>query len=236
MKPALSTPPASQNVDSLRTPRRVPKERPGPAGGKRDENRRRRTDALCQAALSLFLERGIAGVTIDDIVREAGMAKGSFYRYFDDKADLVDALIQPTTQAAQAAFAACERETSETASIDGLINAYQKLAFAFAEIIARDPATVRLYLQECRAPGGGIRQPVAELAEEVGRAAISLTRTAQARGLLRPCDPRISALTVVGAVERILHGVLASEDFGPQEAIAPALISLILDGIRVSDR
>ena len=33
----------------------------------------------------LFLERGIETVTIDEITREAGVAKGSFYRYFDDK-------------------------------------------------------------------------------------------------------------------------------------------------------
>lgn len=219
-------------AENSRSPRRVPKERPGPAGGKRDENRKRRTESLCQAALKLFLANGIAGVTIDDIVREAGMAKGSFYRYFDDKADLVDALIEPITSSVRYAFTECEKETTEAQSLDALTDAYTTLALRFASIVVDEPAAVRLYLQECRTPGGGIRQPVADLANEIGRAAIALTRTAQARGLIHPFDPRISALTVVGAVERILHSSLAGDDLGPQEAIAPALISLILDGIR----
>ena len=34
-------------------------------------------------------------VTIDEVAREAGMAKGNFYRYFRDKADLVEAVIEP---------------------------------------------------------------------------------------------------------------------------------------------
>src|SRR5262245_48909942 len=63
-------------------PRYLPTERPGPVGGKRDENRRRRTEEIAAAAQRLFLARGVLGVTIDDIVREAAVAKGSFYRYF----------------------------------------------------------------------------------------------------------------------------------------------------------
>ena len=51
--------------------KRAPKERPGPPGGKRDVNRKRRTHAIARAALGLFLERGVESVTIDDIAREA---------------------------------------------------------------------------------------------------------------------------------------------------------------------
>ena len=76
-------------------PRHVPTLRPGPKGGKRDINRRRRTKEICDAGLSLFLQRGIEGVTIDDIVKSASVAKGSFYRYFQDKSDLVAAIFGP---------------------------------------------------------------------------------------------------------------------------------------------
>src|SRR5687767_14548749 len=73
----------------------VPQKRPGPAGGKRDENRRRQTAALAAAGLRLFLRHGVEAVTVEQIVDEAGVAKGSFYRYFGDKADLVEALFAP---------------------------------------------------------------------------------------------------------------------------------------------
>ncbi|MFA9471265.1 MAG: helix-turn-helix domain-containing protein, partial [Deltaproteobacteria bacterium] len=83
-------------MDDERRPRRAgPVERPGAFGGKRDINRRKRVQDLIEAGLSLFLERGIEAVTIDEVAREAGMAKGNFYRYFRDKADLVEAVIEP---------------------------------------------------------------------------------------------------------------------------------------------
>jgi AcrR family transcriptional regulator len=57
--------------------------------------------AIEKAALRLFSTRGADVVTIDDIVREAAVAKGSFYNHFDDKAALIGQLmgaIRATTE------------------------------------------------------------------------------------------------------------------------------------------
>lgn len=56
-------------------------------------NRRGRTrDALLQAGLSLFAERPVDAVPIDDIVAAAGVAKGSFFNHFDDKQQFANAI------------------------------------------------------------------------------------------------------------------------------------------------
>ena len=66
-------------------PGRVPNERPGPAGGARAKNREAKTRAICEAAVGLFLEQGVRSATVDAITRAAGVSKGSFYQYFEDK-------------------------------------------------------------------------------------------------------------------------------------------------------
>jgi TetR/AcrR family transcriptional repressor of nem operon len=53
----------------------------------------RRNDLL-DAAQSLVVEKGVAAVTLDDVTRRAGVAKGTFYLYFRSKDDLVAALQQ----------------------------------------------------------------------------------------------------------------------------------------------
>jgi TetR/AcrR family transcriptional repressor of nem operon len=53
----------------------------------------RRNDLL-DAAQSLVVEKGVAAVTLDDVTRRAGVAKGTFYLYFRSKGDLVTALQQ----------------------------------------------------------------------------------------------------------------------------------------------
>jgi AcrR family transcriptional regulator len=48
--------------------------------------------ALLEAAEAVFVERGIAKATIDEITARAGVAKGTFYLYFSSKAEVVQAL------------------------------------------------------------------------------------------------------------------------------------------------
>ena len=48
---------------------------------------------LIAAAFDLFENNGISAMSIDDIVKKAGVAKGTFYLYFKDKFDLISKLI-----------------------------------------------------------------------------------------------------------------------------------------------
>lgn len=213
-------------------PRKVPGKRPGREGGKRDENRRQRTRDLCAAGLTLFLQRGIEAVAIDDIVRAARVAKGSFYRYFKDKTDLVDAILSPMAARVDAAFDEAGRALAAARTRKALFDAYRLLSERIAGAILQDTQVALLYLQECRAPGHGSCRPVRQVADRLARNALELTRIAHEHKLLRPIDPRVSALAVIGSVERLLFGVLSDEDVGDILSIPEALISMVLDGLR----
>jgi AcrR family transcriptional regulator len=47
---------------------------------------------LVDAALAVFSEKGVSEASVDDIVRAAGVAKGTFYLYFRSKEDVVTAV------------------------------------------------------------------------------------------------------------------------------------------------
>ncbi len=213
------------------SPPLVPAERPGKVGGKRDANRRRRTAQLCQAALGLYLEHGIGSVSVDQIVARAGVAKGSFYRYFADQTQLVETLLAPLADGFAGATDRCEArlDGAAPAALPGI---YLQLASELAASVAGQLDLLRLYLQESRSPPAGARRPVRELADEITRRGVHLSTVARDAGLLRESDPRIGALTVIGAVERMAFGLLAGEDLGRLEQIPSALIDMILDGVR----
>jgi AcrR family transcriptional regulator len=201
-------------------------------GGKRDENRKRRTQELCDAALALFLAKGIEPVTIDEIVGAASVAKGSFYRYFEDKAELVDVLLEPVALRLREALSLCEEALRAARTEQELVGAYQGFAAALSATVFESPDVVRLYLQECRTPDVGARRPVAALADEVQRGALTLTHAARAHGLLRDLDARVSATAVVGAVEHLLFRFLSGGQLGPLAEVPGAIVSLVLDGLR----
>ncbi|WP_312694900.1 TetR/AcrR family transcriptional regulator [Caproiciproducens sp.] len=57
------------------------------------ENKKLKMTKLYDAAYELFTSKGVHNTVIDDIVKNAGVAKGTFYLYCKDKYDLVDKII-----------------------------------------------------------------------------------------------------------------------------------------------
>lgn len=57
-----------------------------------EENKLRKRNKILEAAYELFSSKGI-NTAIDEVVKKAGVAKGTFYLYFHDKYDLTDQLV-----------------------------------------------------------------------------------------------------------------------------------------------
>ncbi len=62
-----------------------------------NDNKQEKERKLLNTALHLFTEKGIKKTSIQDIVHEAGIAKGTFYLYFKDKYELQDVLLAKTS-------------------------------------------------------------------------------------------------------------------------------------------
>ena len=203
-------------------PSEIPEQKPGLAGGKRDLNRRQKTDQIGQEALELFLAQGVESVTIDEIVGAAQIAKGSFYRYFKDKEALE-------------AMNRCGENVAQAEDLDVQKGAYLELAENLAGIIFASPDSLRLYLQEKRGPLEGAARPIRQLAQEIGQAALEITQRAHAKGLLKPIPAQVSTLVVVGAVEELLFQMLSGTVVENWMEMPAAVADLIFYGLRKED-
>ena len=99
--------------------------------GKKQEKRR----ALLDAAYELFLERGAAKTSVEDITSRAKVGKGTFYLYFADKGAVTQALLgRVSYQLLSDACTAAEQHTDELTTfadklifvIDHIIEALRK--------------------------------------------------------------------------------------------------------------
>jgi len=66
----------------------------GPGGRPTRAEAERRHGALIETAIRLFLERGLDGVSLDEIARAAGVAKRFIYARYGDKSELFVAAIE----------------------------------------------------------------------------------------------------------------------------------------------
>ena len=66
----------------------------------REEIKNNKIKRLLNSAFNLFIEKGINDTTIQEIVDNAGVGKGTFYFYFKDKFEIQDMLISPKSSRA----------------------------------------------------------------------------------------------------------------------------------------
>ena len=88
---------------------------------KRNINKNTKEKNLYESAYELFTTKGIYETSIDDIVKKAGVAKGTFYLYFMNKYDIIDRVIlKKTSVLIEKAIASTEKEKFHD-YIDGTI-------------------------------------------------------------------------------------------------------------------
>lgn len=198
---------------------------------------RRRPDArpaeIVAAGLEVFSEQGFAAARMDEVARRAGVSKGAIYRYFETKGDLFSAVvgtaILPNIEAVKSVL-------SQAPSFETAIRA---AAPAMAERILsnrRITGVIRLIVAESRT-----HPELAELwhkaVAEPGLILMSgLIEQAQARGEVRPGDPRWFAMGLMGPMILSLIWRETFEPVGAQPIDVGALIDqhveTVLRGMR----
>lgn len=112
-----------------------------PVSGKRALNKTANRAAILDAARKCFLKVGYDAVTIRDVVRESGLAAGTFYNYFTDKDTLFKAVLEVRINEVNESMHAVRMQSP---SIENFI--YGTFHALFSKI-ASDPSFFRLILR-----------------------------------------------------------------------------------------
>jgi AcrR family transcriptional regulator len=96
-----------------------------PGAGKKSEETRTR---ILEAALTLFRQHGFAPTTMRDIAKEAGVALGAAYYYFDSKDALVTAFY---VRANQELTPLIEEALAKTKTLEDRLGAVMKVKFEY---------------------------------------------------------------------------------------------------------
>ena len=216
-----------------------PGQRPGPQnkrtssrGGKAKrqspaEVRRR----LVTAATQRFASHGFEGVNSNQIARDAGVGVGTFYRHFQDKREVHQAVVLETLEALQNRVAQSARAPG--ASVQDQVRDLVEAVVGFAEEI---PAQFRVAFGGDGTAGLGARTQRSPLSGATpGRAQVAYSTRAterrlaelQAQGVLDPrLDPGVAARAFVGMQNSVLCWWLEDPTRATREAMIETLIVL----------
>jgi AcrR family transcriptional regulator len=175
---------------------------------------------LRDAARDVFGERGYAAARVEDVVAAAGVSHGTFYTYYENKAAVLDALIDETARELQAVV------DEPWEGPDGL-RTIQAVIDRFVEVFAAHADVVRVWL-EAGAHDQHFRDRLRDVrAGYVHRVALALAPVLTAS----PHDPGVAAAALVAMVEGYATEGLTSDDLERRTEVVRTLTSIWLGGL-----
>lgn len=168
-----------------------------------------RPDEIVAAALEVFSEKGFAAARLEDIAARAGVSKGAIYLYFATKQDIFRAVVEqgvaPNLDALRAGLTAPTEDFAEL--LRGLVK-------GLAGVVASTSigGIVKMVIGESRNFPELAQAWHDQLVDPALGAMMNAIAAAQARGELRPGDPRQYAISLIAPM---LVGVIWRETFTP---------------------
>ena len=195
------------------------------SGARRTESEPVRRAQLLRAARKVFQAKGYDGASVSEIVREAGVAQGTFYLYFPSKRDVALSLRAELMEAmAQAGATAMESRTSFEDRLESFIAAAFKVARKNTDLfrlafIGADETQPELHSQS----------PEHAL---ILRVITALFRDAVEAGEMEAMDPEIAARLAIGLLQ---HAMIEAFVFGEGEEsdqLEQGVSALLLNALR----
>ena len=201
-----------------------------PKANERGHSRARdgeRREAILQAAIRVFAKKGYHGCRIADVAREAGVAYGLVYHYFQNKEDLLSSVFDES-------FGQFVRLLDAIAATEGpAAQKVEEIVAAAFDAYQTAPESIRVLILEV------LRSPVFREAEqrdafqEAIRLIASVLRRGVERGELRAIDPFVGATALFGAIEMALTTLVMQtpgSDLGNVDLARRGVVEIFLRG------
>ncbi len=192
----------------------------GQARGARRADKR---DAVLRTAARLFNAQGFHATALDQVAEALQVTKPTLYRYVSSKDEILFECVRAGLQMMREGVAASR--AAGGSALDQLVAGMR----TYARIVTADfgMSVIRIGEDPLPAPG---RAQLRALKREIDLEFRRLIEQGIAEGALRPCDARLAAFTLAGALSWIGRWYRADGGMAPEQ-IADTCVDLLLRGV-----
>ncbi len=194
-------------------------------------SRAERREQIMQAAIACFARKGYHLTTMDDIVAESGLSKGSLYWHFKNKKDLFVTIMKWYFERMAAELVPVIEQ------IPSVVDRLKMMVAAFAEMAASDDPLLSVFIDFYAQTryDEDIRRETYKIMETYITLIAQNIRQGIDAGELRPLDARQVAVAMMAAFDGLfLYQMLLGDAFD-WRAVGLQFGDVILNGLRAAE-
>jgi len=208
---------------ATRTPRKATGTSPWKPAGARAQQREAKRNAVLQTAAQLFNERGFHATSLDDIAERLHVTKPTLYYYVKSKDDILLECVRTALGMMKEGIDEVRRAGGS--AIDQLVECMR----IYSRIVTMDFGMCVIRIGEDPLPAPR-RKELRRLKAGIDLEFRRLIADGIAEGSLAPCDPRMAAFVLAGALSWIGRWYRPDGDMTPEQ-IADGSIALLMAGV-----
>lgn len=195
---------------------------------KRDQRRRQ----ILGAAKKVFASKGFHQASINDVIKAADIARGTFYLYFTSKDAVFESILEDAIRDLTELITRVDVE--DGAPPPGL--QLQENVSRVLDYVLSDRALIQLLLNHGLAPDTEVAVRVEAFFDDVAGLIESSLTYGMTVGLVRQVNPRLMAATILGALRGAIGHLLRQKAAPDPTTVASEVLDFALRGVIVPGR
>ncbi len=184
---------------------------------------------ILEAARETFGSRGYRNTCVEDIIRHAGVARATFYHYFDNKHACFRELVERLLERIRVeVLGPISRPIIDASDIREVVHAAFINTF---NIFMEENAFISTYIRELLGLDAEIDGMVLSFQDDAARAVEDFLGRCEDRGLIRHINKRVAAATLAGAPQHLAIHLVLMRGSSAIEDFADTITDMFLSGI-----
>ncbi len=172
------------------------------------ESREARRAQIKETALEVFSERGYHATSVSDLVAAAGVARGTFYLYFDSKDAIFLELLDDLTTHLRANIVGVDTSQGAPPMVEQLRATVERI---LETAVTNRPLT-RIIFREAVGLHEAVDERLEAFNDELHGYVARAIQVAEVVGAVRVADAEVSAACVVGSLRELVYRTVVVSD------------------------
>jgi AcrR family transcriptional regulator len=163
-----------------------------------------RRQQILNVARDVFAKRGYHAAKIEDIVAAAGIARGTFYLYFDDKRAIFEEIVDRTIARLGMSIVRVDPHDAGRSVADQV----RENILRIMRLLLEDHATTKILLTDALGVDPAFDRKLLSFYDEMSTLLEGSLRDGQALGIVREGDVRLMAWLTMGALKESMFQIV----------------------------
>lgn len=193
--------------------------------------REQRRAAVLGEARRIFADKGYHATSIDDIIEAAGIARGTFYLYFESKRAIFDELLDELFTTLASTVRRIEVGPGALPPVEQMNATVDRVM----QTLSEHRELARILLREAVGIDDEFDAKLEQFYGRIEALIVSAVQTGQTMQLVRPCDAAMVARCILGSAKELVHWAFVKQDPGALDLghLGRELIAFTLQGLFV---